>query len=176
MTDVVLPGLDSGVPIALLPIRLETRFRQAPDGSGTDLLIRIYPDDLHVDTHEPELTDDEVTWGRAYWEQIWRAGKQSTSAQREGAAWAQLANRFESQRAAWIARQLEPRNLAQRPASPIADGRPLVPLPDFPTPARRAAPWTRAPRASLLPDRWIALGYSPDIRVFSVAGNPIPEQ
>jgi hypothetical protein len=176
MTEPLLPGLDSGVPIVLLPVRLETRFRTAPDGSGTDLLIRVYPDDLHVDTHEPELTDDEVTWGKAYWEQMWRAGKQSTSAQREGAAWSQLAGRFEPQRAAWIARQLEPRNLGQRPTVPIADGKPLVPLPDFPTPARHAAAWTRAPRASLMPDRWIALGYNPDMRVFAVAGNAIPEQ
>src|SRR5262249_6559810 len=132
MTDVVLPGLDSGVPIVLLPIRLETRFRHASDGSGTDLLIRVYPDDLHVDTHEPELTDDEATWGKTYWEQLWRAGKLQTasSAQREAAAWAQLAGRFESERAAWVARQLEPRNVAQRPMAPIADGRPLVPVPD----------------------------------------------
>jgi hypothetical protein len=175
MTQPPLPGLDSGVPIVLLPVRLETRFRRASDGSGTDLLIRVYPDDLHVDTHEPELTDDEVTWGKTYWEQLWRAGKQPSAAERENAAWAQLAGRFESQRAAWIARQLEPRNLAQRPAAPMADGKPLVPLPDFPTPPRKAAAWTRAPRAALLPDRWIALGYNPDIRVFSAVGNPIPE-
>ncbi|HET6318371.1 MAG TPA: hypothetical protein VFG86_18100, partial [Chloroflexota bacterium] len=176
MTQYVLPGLDSGVPIVLLPIRLETRFRPASDGTGTDLLIRVYPDDLHVDTHEPELTDDEVTWGKAYWDQVWRAGTQQSGSQREGAAWAQLAGRFEPQRAAWIACQLEPRNLAQRPALPTADSKASVPLPDFPTPPRHAAAWTRAPRALLLPDRWIALGYNPDIRVFAVGGNPIPEQ
>jgi hypothetical protein len=176
MTQPVLPGLDSGVPIILLPIRLETRFRPAPDGSGTDLLIRVYPDDLHVDTHEPGLTDDEVTWGKTYWEQLWRAGKQSGADQREAAAWAQLAGRFEPQRAAWIARLLEPRNLSARPATPTADNRPLVPLPDFPSPPRRAAAWTRAPRASLLPDRWIALGYNPDVRVFTALGSQIPEQ
>jgi len=176
MTQPVLPGIDGGVPIVLLPVRLETRFRRAPDGSGTDMLIRVYPDDLHVDTHEPELTDDEVTWGKTYWEQLWRAGKQPSAAQRENAAWAQLAGRFEPQRAAWIARQLEPRNLAARPASPIADTKPLVPLPDFPTPPRHSAAWTRAPRALLMPDRWIALGYNPDIRVFTAVGNPIPEQ
>ena len=57
MTMPPIPAMDQGVPIVLLPVRLETRFRAGT--GGTDLLIRVYPDDVHVDTHEPELTADE---------------------------------------------------------------------------------------------------------------------
>ena len=96
-----IPPLDSGLPIVLLPVRLETRFSVV--AGGMDLLIRIYPDDVHVDTHEPELIDGEVTWGQNYWQQAWRGG--SPGNDRERAAWAQLAGRFSPQRAAWIARQ-----------------------------------------------------------------------
>src|SRR5215207_11206012 len=48
--------LDGGVPVCLLPVRLETRFF----AGGSELRIRIYPDQLHLDAHEPELTEYEV--------------------------------------------------------------------------------------------------------------------
>ena len=28
--------------------------------------MRVYPDKIHTDTHEPELTEDELTWGKAF--------------------------------------------------------------------------------------------------------------
>src|SRR5215203_5491914 len=64
-----LPRAD--LPIALLPVRLETRF--VPAGTQVDFCVRIYPDDLHIETHEPELLDTELIHGRHAWEQIWRA-------------------------------------------------------------------------------------------------------
>ena len=67
-----LKAIPAETPIVLLPVRLETRYQASPD--GTDLLIRIYPDDIHVDTHEPELTEEEAQWGRSYWEEAWRGG------------------------------------------------------------------------------------------------------
>src|SRR5206468_10455270 len=56
-------------PLLLLPVRIETRFAW-PDAAGTrtfspitgtarSLLVRIYPDDVHDDAHEPELTAAE---------------------------------------------------------------------------------------------------------------------
>ena len=46
------------VPIAFLPVRIETRFGSAADGSP-ELWVRVFPDDVHVDSFEPALTAAE---------------------------------------------------------------------------------------------------------------------
>ncbi|MDI1476303.1 hypothetical protein [Polyangium sp. y55x31] len=131
-------NLPADVPIALLPVRLETRFR------GTNLHIRVYPDQIHVDTHEPELTAEEEAAGKAYWNAMWTATNEAS----EVAAWDTLAVAFGPERGAWIARALEPTNLASRP-----DGAPA-----FPAVVSRDAVWTRAPLAQAMPTRWHAVG------------------
>ena len=53
--------LDAGVPVALFPVRIETRFRrEARDVGAGELLVRIYPDSILADEHEPLLTAAEV--------------------------------------------------------------------------------------------------------------------
>ncbi len=47
-------------PVVLFPVRLETRFFPLADGSS-ELRVRVYPDKIHIDSHEPELTSDEIT-------------------------------------------------------------------------------------------------------------------
>jgi hypothetical protein len=97
-------------------------------GVGTELLLRIYPDDIHVDTHESELTVDEEQWGRQYWQRITAISQDQDAEQVKRQAWQQLADRFGSPRAAWIAKSLDPSQ-----SSP---------------PGRRSNTWTRAPYAS----------------------------
>src|ERR1700760_1268503 len=46
---------DAGLPLVLLPVRIEPAYLPGANG-GKDLAIRVYPDDIHVDSHEPELT------------------------------------------------------------------------------------------------------------------------
>ncbi|MEU9337226.1 hypothetical protein AB0D49_29380 [Streptomyces sp. NPDC048290] len=163
--------LTTALPVVLLPVRLETRF------TATELLVRIYPDELHIDTHEPELTADEELHGRRYWQGVWDARGDGPA---EDAAWAELAARFGHERAGWIARVREPVNPAQQPAP----GRPAA-APQFPpsgTP--RAASWTRRPLARALPTRWYVVGRPKDpaapvvtritSRVGGPAGGPLP--
>ena len=58
-------SFDPARPLVLFPVRLETRFFPQSDGSS-ELRVRVYPDKVHIDTHEPELTEDELTWGRHF--------------------------------------------------------------------------------------------------------------
>jgi hypothetical protein len=135
-------------PLALFPVRLETRFFQQPNG-GSELRVRVYPDRIHIDSHEEELTQAEKTWGQHYWTQIFLAGD-DTQAQKN--AWRQLADRYDPQRAAWIARLLRPTNVGSRTAST----EPTFPRVDVVEEGKDAA-WRSAPKARLLPVRWIAI-------------------
>lgn len=153
-------------PVALLPVRLETRFRK------DELLVRIYPDDIHADTHERDLTDVEEEAGRRFWEESWRAADDRALLEK---AWAALAEGFGPYRAAWIARALEPENPGDRPASPVPDGEELPVAPVFPEVRGRADVWARVPRTRMLPDRWVALGYRGGNRVVTAWGEPVPD-
>jgi hypothetical protein len=124
-------------PIVLLPVRLETRF------ADSELLVRIYPDDIFADSHEPELTDLEIADGEEFWTNAW------PDEASERTAWKVLVDAIGVPRAAWVASETTPTNLAARPGA----------APVFPVVARRATAWTRAAEAHLLPDRWIITLY-----------------
>ncbi len=59
-------ALDGHIPIALLPMRIETRYFRVP-GQPIRLRIRIYPDDLNTIDHEPTPTADEQQAAMGYW-------------------------------------------------------------------------------------------------------------
>ena len=72
-------------PLALFPVRLETRFFPQPNG-GSELRVRVYPDRIHIDSHEEELTPAEKTWGQHYWTQIFARGRRHAGAEERVAA------------------------------------------------------------------------------------------
>jgi len=137
-------------PILMLPVRLETRF--IPSGTNVQMMVRFYPDDVHIDTHERDLTQAESGWGDAFWSQF-NAGTAQLG------AWNRLAHRFGPRRAAWIARVRKP--------DPPPLGPPV-------TVGSRAESWTRAPHTNVLPDHWTVVGYSAaGARLFSADGAAI---
>ena len=172
-TPEVATQLSSGPaqPLVLFPVRLETRFFPLADG-GSELRVRVYPDKVHVDTHEPALTTEELTWGKHFWEQTWRAAGDE---ERAKAAWRQLADRFDPPRAAWIARSLKPLNPDDRPKDSIAADAALSKPIKFPTPATQSEPWMRAPLTRAMPNFWILLGYKNGLLVLNTKGGPIRE-
>jgi hypothetical protein len=75
------------------------------------LKVRIFPDDAVVQTHESDLTQDEIDAGDTYWTARASHGGDETAAR---AAWRALCAKHDPNRAAWIARQTRP----QPPAFP----------------------------------------------------------
>src|SRR5262245_49780580 len=152
------------LPLVLLPVRLETRFFVLQSGV-TELRVRVYPDKIHLDSHQPELTTNERIWGAQYWQQDWSAGSDQTA---RADAWRLIADRFGAPRAAWIVRTLTPTNLAQRSPT-VAPVFPTLP----PVGPNGEDVWRHAPQARLLPDRWTAVVHSAGTVALQVTGNAI---
>jgi hypothetical protein len=135
--------LAAATPVLLMPVRLETRYFN----SNSELRVRIYPDQVHIDSHDPALTNDEVEGGTWYWRTRW-----STPAPDAGrAAFRELAKRFRPRRAAWIVRAMQPTNLTAIGSTTA---------PQFPSPTLRPNSFSKSPQAALLPDRWVVVGYT----------------
>ncbi len=161
----LLNQLVPGTPILLLPVRLETRFHSR----NTELLVRVYPDDVHQDTHEPALTVQEEQWGRDFWTGVWSAGpgQRPELDRARFSIWQVLAGRFGAARAAWIISASQPTNVDKWREDPAIE-------PAFPaSPGRRTGSWTRAACARGLPDRWLVLGYIDGERVVEQWGRVI---
>ncbi|MGN6274765.1 MAG: hypothetical protein ACTHNP_02395 [Solirubrobacterales bacterium] len=112
-------------PLALLPLRIETRFATVGGEGGPrrivthggeaphpQLWVRIYPDECSIDTFEPTLSTTELENAKRYWMGIWRAGGVEGD---ERAAWRDLVGAHGSGRAGFIVDEYQPTNLAERP-------------------------------------------------------------
>lgn len=173
LPDVEIPGerlvdlLATDQPLALLPVRVATRFhRPTPGAQPDELRVRIFPDLLHADGHTPELAATEIAAGQAYWERTWRAGPGGSP---DADRW--LVGVLGGPRAAWVALQTRPANPGQSPAMPVDDDAPLQPPPRWPalTPREHAGPTV----ARLLPRRWLVVVRRSEEYVLRVWSSPV---
>jgi hypothetical protein len=149
--------LEATAPIVLLPVRIETRFAAAATTTTTktatttvtgattsvqrervsaptaQLLVRMYPDEIAADSHEPQLSAAEQAAGDAYWTAATAAGGVE-----QLSAWQTLLQTYSSQRAAWIVRVRDP-----KAATPATFNKP--------------SGWSRAVEARLQPDRYVVV-------------------
>lgn len=165
--------LNGNLPIMMLPVRIETRFVNPTAGAAQELWIRIFPDDIHADSHEPLLAEKEVEAGETYWAK--RAGLHSfppgTEAESEKKlAWDNLkATSISPQRAIWIAKATRPLNWPQTDVPP-------PPTLDFPKhPIFKNQAWTRAPRTQALPDKFIVTIFANGKAIHEQVGKSIPD-
>ena len=175
--DELLGVLDPDVPLVLLPVAIETRFTYV-EGRAADLLVRVFPDEIHVENHEPELTDGELELGASHWTAMWRAaGRPPTeAAEREGAAWAMISRALGPARAAWVVAQLTPTNPDAKPTEAVPDDEPLPAAPALPETGKRASGWTRAAVAGTLPDCWLVLAWQSGTSPIAQRGAIIPDR
>ncbi|GAB7109962.1 hypothetical protein JCM4814A_82770 [Streptomyces phaeofaciens JCM 4814] len=163
-------------PLLLLPLRLETVYRNAGE-AALELWIRAYPDDIHIDSHEPALTPAERVAAEAYWCEVWAAGPHQ---ERRTAAWTRLVAAIGPGRAAWAVKALRPgRQDPPQTETPPGASAPS-PAPWAVEPESRDGNWTRPAHTYALPDRLVFSGYETvgDGQIGLVwreEGAPIPE-
>lgn len=146
--------LSAKVPLTLFPVRLETVFDR--EGKRRTLKIRVYPDDIHIDDHDPRLSPEERDLGQTFWSRMAKA-KGDEALQTQICTW--LIDSLSEKRAAFVAEAT--RKGAEPPKINKASGR-------------------QPARARCLPKFWKAVGYRRKgdgtlEEVFSVKGHAIPK-
>ncbi len=150
-------------PILFFPVRLETKYvTLINDGEEEkELRVRIYPDGILIDSHEPLLTEKEHASGLRYWRDTFAR----IVANGEQTAWTKLVNEYNPTRAAWIVNQTEPTNLGayQRFVGNREQEEPEEIEPEFEEIPTRSNDWRRKPKTDLLPDYWVAINEENEI-------------
>jgi hypothetical protein len=143
-------ALNAGFPILLLPLRVQTRFLRTE--RGLELLVRVYPDDISVQSHQPTLSEGERLAGDAYWTAVAAVPGSKTTPPED--VWRGMVKRYGMERATWIMGATDPATGAVAPPT---------------TQLRVPAVWT-------LPERLAFRCYgAADHLIAEVLGNPIPD-
>ncbi|HKS29813.1 MAG TPA: hypothetical protein VJS44_18465 [Pyrinomonadaceae bacterium] len=160
--------LDDRFPFLLFPIRIETKFMTA--NGKPELWVRIFPDVISNFTHQSALTADERKAGEDYWTKRWEARGKSEAEQEtlHRGLWNVLATGFGPQRAAWVIHETRPTNWS--------DDLNSIGQLNFPAPQETMAePWTRAPHARGMPDRFVVTTYRGRQKIHEVLGAHVPD-
>ncbi|MCP5028818.1 MAG: hypothetical protein GY929_21305 [Actinomycetia bacterium] len=137
-------ALPQPAPLLLFPVRLEAKLDDA------DLLVRVQPDQIQIQSEATEPTRAEVQAGNHFWQHA-----AFDEPDHLAAAWRQLCETVGIRRVRFVADQTNPAGPPELPLAEELDHRPR-PRPN-PPPAATVA---------FLPERWIAVGYHLDQFLF----------
>lgn len=169
--------LPANAPFIMFPIRIETRFGMTSGANPVPaLLLRVYPDEIFLDTHEPRLTREEIDAAKTYF-------IETDTIQEQPESWRELIAGMSPERAAWVLRAMQPHDVNANTSlsmtffdpAPGYPPNPTHPGMRFPDPPKRPASWSKAGEG-IMPDRWVIVlsnQNQPAPRI--VVGNPIPE-
>ena len=156
-------NLSSQVPFLLFPVQVQVKFVQNPASfvaehpsrSPHELRIRIYPDQIGLNTHEDKLTTEETEAGQHYWLSAPAAATHSLHAI---GPWRVLVNRYGTNRARYILQQTQPTNLAAMQQG-LSAGTAVVPA--FNPLATGTGRWTQPATSLVMPAYFTAILYRP---------------
>jgi hypothetical protein len=163
--DTDVARMTTNGPIVLFPIRIETRFGVDGNPPTPVLRVRIYPDEIFINLHEPAITRAERDAGIRYY-----TLRDQQGGDENGELWRQLLDTMTPERAAYVLRLLTPNfsGGTSTGTSSASVG------PEFPTDyALKQSDFSR-PAEAVLPDRWIVRTVSGTTST-DYPGKPIPE-
>ena len=195
----LITSWDDSLPIILLPVRLETRWRPATPvtkppvttspiagAAGAASSARSTNNAprsaqaprstqlcvrIYPDDVEIATHEEALTDNEVAGGQAYWTALQAAGSDTnaQSAAWTTLVDRFGANRAAWVALQTKPTNWA------AASTDPTVALQFPPPPVTKPDPWTTAPHSRVLPDRFVLLAWSGATLRVTQVGNPIDD-
>lgn len=165
----LINNLDSNVPVLLMPLRLETTFKES--NGKKELWLRIYPDDIAVQQHELLLTEKEFEEGKLYWQLFFEVEKNALESDNlKKTVWEKLISIFGPNRSAWVTKETFPVNWNSR--STLTKKEEL----QFPEPhLLKPEEWTQAPITRVLPEKFVVSIFKGDTKVHEQTGNLIPD-
>lgn len=120
-----------------------------------ELLVRIFPDEILLQTHETALTLNEQKSGEVFWKAMWTAEQDQDDTQKltaQQTAWHQLVSTHKTQRSTWIARVLHPLNYDQINLNSAEQLQ-------FPNIDVKSSAWTKPAETHLFPDAFVVRVY-----------------
>ena len=156
----IVEEMNDSFPILFFPVRVEATF---DNSGGYGLWVRVYPDEIMVETHEDQLTEDEIEQGQQYWRSCAENPDDGTTTEQ---AWDLICRSYGPERSAWIVLQNEPGNY---PADPDA-----LDFPDLNPPKEDA--WTQQPVSKVMPDAFMVYAYDHSGNVVTAQMNNIPDE
>lgn len=171
------------IPFLMFPVRLETKFKIT--GSQPQLWIRIFPDDISIDSHEEDISQNEFSSLQLYHQRITDAEALATAdatldatyvENQKQLAWKELTDTFGSQRSSWILhiKLDEPHVVGVDIDGYHTDLDEELDISQRIIVYIKPDSWSQAPKSFVMPDKFVIRLYRRDGTIHEETGLPIP--